>query len=228
MGKYTMELRKVCDYYTREIVESWFKDYQLSDYLTQTEIDSINTTNIWSKDRLASKIVDHYFMREIGFETPALFEHFVKIKMKEIMERKLPFIYSQSLKYEPLTNVNFDITETRKIVGEGNSTNNGTSSSSDSGLAINNDTPQTKITKQDLETGAYASNVNQSDSSATTSTTNSAMSDTTTNETFSHHEEGNSGISATYQKMVQQFRDNIYAVDESIIQELDILFMGLY
>ena len=76
MSKYTIELRKVCDIYGRDVVENWFKDYNLTDYLTQTQIDVITETNTWSKDKLAKKIVDHYFMREIGQETPALFKHF--------------------------------------------------------------------------------------------------------------------------------------------------------
>lgn len=68
-----MELRKVCDYYSREEVENWFKSYNLSDYLREDEIQSIETAGLWNKERLARKIVDHYFMREIGFETPRTF-----------------------------------------------------------------------------------------------------------------------------------------------------------
>ena len=32
MGKYTIELRRVCDLYGREEVESWFKDYNVDDF----------------------------------------------------------------------------------------------------------------------------------------------------------------------------------------------------
>ena len=39
---------------------------------------------------------------------------------------------------------------------------------------------------------------------------------------------GNSGVSATAQKMIEQYRQNIIAIDRDIIQELNILFMGLY
>ena len=97
MSSYTMELRRVCDIYTREEVESWFKDYQLTDFLTSDQITTITTAGLWTKEKLARKIVDHYFMREIGFETPYLFRHFAKVKMQEIMESKLPLIYSKSI-----------------------------------------------------------------------------------------------------------------------------------
>ena len=41
MSKYTFELRRLFDFYTRETVESWFKSYELSDYLTADQIKVI-------------------------------------------------------------------------------------------------------------------------------------------------------------------------------------------
>lgn len=73
MATYTIELRKICELYGRNEVENWFKDYDISDYLTSEQIMQIEKFNVWSKDRLARKIVDHYYMREIGFETPRTF-----------------------------------------------------------------------------------------------------------------------------------------------------------
>ena len=154
MAKYTIELRKVCDFYTREEVEKWFKSYNLEDYLTPEQIEVITNANIWNKEKLAKKIVDHYFMREIGFETPALFRHYALVTMQELMEEKLPLIYSSSIKYDPLINV--DYTETFEREQEGTASNNGESNSNSNSnsesLNINNSTPQTRITKQDLET----------------------------------------------------------------------------
>lgn len=89
MATYTIELRKVCELYGRDEVENWFKSYNLNDYLTQEQIQVLSTENIWTKEKLATMIVDHYFMREIGFETPALFRHYAKVTMQEIMERLL-------------------------------------------------------------------------------------------------------------------------------------------
>ena len=67
MATYSIELRKVCDLYGREEVENWFKSYNLEDYLTSEQITVLSKENIWSKDKLARMIVDHYFMREIRF-----------------------------------------------------------------------------------------------------------------------------------------------------------------
>ena len=216
MSKYAMELRRVIDFFDRETVEGWFKDYQLTDFLTQDEIDIIEERGTWSKDRLATKIVDHYFMREIGFETPALFKHYVKVSMKEIMERKLPLIYSASLEYDPLVNVDYTESLSRRI------DNTASSSDSASGLTVNSTTPQGEISKAQILTGKYASSTQAGESENSSSTTGASEEGST------KHVKGNSGVSATAQKMIQQYRDNIIAIDSDIIYELNDLFMGVY
>lgn len=228
MAKYSMELRKVCNYYTREEVENWFKNYELSDFLRPDEIESIRTANIWSKDRLAKKIVDHYFMREIGFETPALFKHYAMVTMQEIMEEKLPLIYSSSIKYDPLVNVDYTEKFERSLEGSANNSGESSSNSSSDSLNINNTTPQTRISKQNLDDGIYASSVNQNDSSINDKTTTSNNGSSSSNENYIKNIKGNSGVSATAQKMIEQYRENIIAIDRDIINELNSLFMGLY
>lgn len=228
MAKYTIELRRVCEIYGRQEVENWFKDYNIANYLTPEQIAQITKFNVWSKDRLAEKIVDHYFMREIGFETPALFKHYAKVYMQEIMERQFPKIYSNFLEYDPLSNVDFTETYTREIEGTSEGTSSSNSTNTASGLNINNDTPQTNITKQDLDTGAYASNVNQSDTETNIEDETSAESSSNTIERFTRHEEGDNGVIITNQRLVKEFREIIVAIDEEIINELSKLFMGIY
>lgn len=223
MSKYTMELRELFTpikfnppLYTKEQVEAWFKDYELTDYLTQDQIDVINEAGTWSKDRLASKIVNHYFMREIGQETIGLFKHYAKITMDEIMEEYLPLIYSSSIEYDPLINV--DYTETFSRTANIDSTG----SSSSSGLGVLSDTPQGQISKTAILQGSYASSTNANENEVSSS----SGSDTT--EDYTKTMRGNSGVSATAQKMIEQYRNNIRAIDREIIEKLEPLFMGLY
>ena len=196
------------NFYTRAEVESWFKDYELSDYLTEEQIQVVTENGLWSKDKLASKIVDHYLMEQIGFETMALFKHKVKITMKEIMESKLPMIYSRAIEYDPLVNVDFTETFARTVESEGNS----------SGLNVGSDTPQGQISKASILAGDYATGTSASEGEATNNS----------EENYTKRVKGNSGVSATAQKMVEQFRDNIRAIDYEIIQELEDLFMIIY
>lgn len=231
MADYTIKLKDLFtpnrfgfSYFTREEVESWFMDYELSDFLTTEQIAQINKAGIWTKEKLAKKIVDHYFMREIGYETPALFQHFAKIKMREVMEYELPVVYSNSLEYDPLESVLFDITETRKIKGKG--TSKSESSSSGSGLSISSDTPQTNIKKSDVLAGKYASQTNGSETE--TGVSGSTDTNSETEEEFKHHEQGNKGVLDSYQKMLVDYRKSLVAVDREIIEQLNDLFMGIY
>ena len=218
---YTMTLYEIINnFYTRSEVEAWFKDYQLSDYLTEDQIDVITENGVWSKDKLAQKIVDHYLMEQIGFETMALFKHKVKITMNEIMESKLPLIYSRAIEYDPLVNVDYTETFSRTIENEGSS------SSNSSGLTVGSDTPQGQINKTDILNGTYASGTNASESEASVEDETNASN--STDEDYTKHVKGNSGVSATAQKMVEQFRDNIRAIDYEIIKELEDLFMIIY
>ena len=224
MAKYTLELQDIIKYEGRETVENYFKDYCINNYLRPEEVESILKANIWSKDRLASKIVDHYLTREIGYETIGLFKHYTKVYMQEIMERYLPLIYSNSIEYNPLVNVDYEESFIRNITGSGESES--TSNNNASGLSVNSDTPQGEITKQNILSGNYASNTGASETESTINDNSSTSN--TTDETYTKKVKGNSGVSATAQKMIQQYRENIISIDEQIIKELNKLFLGLY
>ena len=232
MSRYTIELRSVCDLFSREEVESWFKDYELSDYLTADEIAVINERGTWNKDKLARKIVNHYWMCEIGYEVPAYFRHQVKNDMNELMEEYLPLIYSASIKYDPLVNV--DYTETFHQDDTGNATNNSnsntTGTATDQNLQVNSDTPQGQISKSSILNGNYATSTQaqDNDSNSTTNTSADSTTDTTTTSDYTKTMKGNSGVSATAQRMVAQYRDNIRALDREIIEKLNKHFMAIY
>ena len=202
--------------YTRSEVEGFFKDYELSDYLTADQIDVIQDAGIWNKDKLAKKIVDHYYMREIGFETIGLFKHYAKVTMQEIMEKYLPIIYSSSIEYDPLINVDFTESFERTATSSSNSASNNSS------LGIYSDTPQGQINKASVLAGNYAT------STTGTESTSGSEGVTGANESYTKRTVGNSGVSATAQKMIELYRNNIIAIDAEIIKELNSLFIGLY
>ena len=148
--------------------------------------------------------------------------------MQEIMERMLPVIYSNSLEYDPLESVLFDITETREIEGEATGNSKSNSQNQASGLNVNSDTPQGQLNKQEILNGKYASNTNASETESSITDNTDTKSNSITKETLTHHEQGNKGVLDSYQKMIIQYRETIFAVDETIIKELNKLFMGLY
>ena len=202
--------------FSREQVEEWFKDYKLTDYLTPEEIEVINNRGTWNKDKLAKKIVNHYYMCEIGYETPAYFRHQIKNEMNELMEEYLPLIYSASIKYDPLVNVDYEETYHSEDAGNTSGTSKAT------GLVVNSDTPQGNIDKQSILNGNYATNTSGTDSDTTSNADSNATSD------YTKKVKGNSGVSATAQRMVAQYRDNIRAIDREIIEKLNKHFMAIY
>ena len=226
MSRYTIQLRDVVNLLGMDEVLSWFKSYDEAEFLTIDELNVIKERGTWSKDRLAEKIVNHYWTYEIGYETPALFAHQVQVQMNEMMEEYMPLIYSASIKFDPLVNVDF--TETFHQEDSGNATNAGTSkstsNSSGGGLSINSDTPQGQISKSDILKGKYAS------STGANETENKVTDETNTNgnQEYTKTIKGNSGVTATAKALIKQYRDIIRAIDTEIVYELEPLFMGLY
>ena len=167
MSRYTMQLRTVIDICGEDTVKSWFSDYELTDYLTPEEIAVIEERGTWNKDKLAQMIIDHYYMYEIGLETIGLFKHQAKVAMREIMEEKLPLIYSSAIKYDPLVNVDFVEEFDRNSDNHSQATSSSTSNAS--GLTVNSDTPQGEISKTNILKGNYASSTGANESENTMS-----------------------------------------------------------
>ena len=228
MAKYTMELRKVVNIYGREEVEKWFSSYELSDFLTPEQIAQINKYNVWTKEKLAKQIIDHYYMREIGFETPALFAHYAKVTMNELMGSYLLKIYTQFLEYDPLSSVDYTEEYTREIEGNSEGSSNSNSKNSAEGFNINNDTPQQRITKQNLDSGIYASTTNQSETSSEIQDKTNTEASSKTIEKYTHSMKGDNGVIVTNQYLVRQFRELATNFNLEIINDLNKLFMGLY
>lgn len=208
MSRYTTELRQIVQNTSYDEVVSWFMDYELSDYLTEEEIAVIEERGTWSKEKLAKLIVDHYWMHEIGLETVGLFKHQANVAMREIMENKLPLIYSASIKYDPMVNVDFTETYSEENSQDGNA----------DGLNVNSDTPQGQISKADILAGSYASSTGASEGTSHSEGTQS----------YTRHQKGNSGTLTTAQALVQQYRNNIIMINRDIVKDLSSLFMGIY
>ena len=233
MSKYTTRLYDIINIgmFTRDEVESWFTDYELSDFLTTSQILTIQKAGVWNKEKLAKKIVNHYLMQEIGSETIGLFRHRAKIKMNELMEEKLPLIYSAAIQYDPLVNVDYTETFSRNIKSDGTNSgeSNSESTSNSNGITLNSNTPQGRVSKDDILSGKYVTTTSgsESEANANSNTTTSGEAQNNTDENYEKRVKGNSGVSATAQKMVEQFRENIIAIDRDIIRECSNLFMGL-
>lgn len=224
MAKYTYELREIISTFGEDEVKSWFMDYELSDFLTPQEIQVIEQKGVWSKEQLADRIITHFKMREIGTDAIGSFKLYLKDLLHETMETYAPIIYSTSIKFDPLVNVDF--TESFERESENQSQSNSSSSNASSGLTVNSDTPQGQINKSQILQGKYAT------STGANETENNIVDESATNgtgkERYTKTTKGNSGVSATAQALIKQYRDVIRAVNTEIVYQLEPLFMGVY
>lgn len=232
MSNYTTTLKNICDASPtgRQDLINTFTDYNLSDYLTPAQIEIIERTGNWTPYKLANKIIDYYYLREIGLETYGLFKHQAKIEMKLLMEYFLPLIYSRAIEYDPLINVDFTETYTAEDTRSGSSNVHSNSNSNDTSESENKNSVTPSVGIENVKSSKYLTNYtdNNSLSSSISDSESTGNEESQGRTTYTKNIKGNSGVSATAQKMVEQFRDNIRAIDAEIIDRLSPLFMALY
>ncbi|MBO5809256.1 MAG: hypothetical protein J6R32_00335 [Bacteroidales bacterium] len=208
MASYTLSLRELEAVEGRENLITWFTDYEVSDYLSN-EQTAVIAKRGWTKEKLAEHIIDSYYMREIGLETPALFKLKLKVAMREIMEEKLPLIYTACIEYDPSKDYEM------KTVTTGQDTSkqdvNGDS------LNIHSNTPQGQINKADILNGTYASDTDGSENNSHSNTVNT---NSNTSETTGHN------ISVS--RLLEEYRATIRQINREIVEDLSQLFIGIY
>lgn len=224
MARFTMNLREIISTFGEDEVKSWFSDYELSDYLTADEIKTIEDKGVWSKEQLAKRIVNHFMLREISADSIGSFKLYTKDLMDEIMETYAPLIYTTSIKFDPLVNVDF--TEEFDRTSNNTSRSNSTSTNNSSGLTVNSDTPMGQINKSEILQGKYASSTgaNETENNINDNSESSGEG----SEKYTKTTRGNSGVSATAQKMIEQTREIIRAINTEIVYKLEPLFIGIY
>ena len=179
-----------------------------------------------AKQAFEQKVIDHFFFRQIGFETVGRFKHMLATKMREIMPYYIDMYKTVEIMREldnPFDNVDIVETFEQSSSNESQTTTNGESSSSNANEHRFSDTPQGEVT-----------NINNylteaSVDTGTGSATSSATSDGTASGHITHQltRKGNQGVN-TYAHDMIEFRTSIIDVDMMVIKELNCLFLGVY
>lgn len=227
-GQFNLTIRELCRIYSQTEVENWFKQYNLEDFLLKSQIQVIQNAGLWTKDKLAKRIVDFYYMREIGLETVTLFRHYAKIRMNEIMEQKLPLIYSNSIEYDPLKNMDYTEELTREAQNKGNASSNSNSNLNNNDFTFNSDLTQGELLLDEVKSGRYGSSASNSEANSNSSDNTNTNSESSGNEHTVNHVTGNRGVLDTPAKMIGFYRDNIITINKDIIHELSDIFMKLW
>ena len=242
MSKYTTELRFICE-----------SKAGLSNSVGFNQIDDV-ISNSWNKifdnfpifdesyrSVLCSKILKHYYTREISAETLGLWQLWLNTRMGEIMPYYNKLYESALLEFDPFKDTNYTRnhggTFTGDTVRNGRSeidvdnsvTSNGTSNSKN----LFSDTPQGAITN--IENESYLTNATLIKDTDTNTTNTDGNSTTQNTETTGITNTDNwietivgKQSTVSYSKLLQEFRDTFLNIDVMIINDLSDLFMNLW
>ena len=141
------------------------------------------------RETLNRKILDHYRYREIGFETPQRFKHYLVTKMGEIMPYYNQMYESQAIKINPLSKYMFEETLTKETDGESDNTiaasenrlgdsrrrrseqedenRSGTSTQNQDLFNVESDTPAGFLSVSDIKSNTWASKAGRSENEIT-------------------------------------------------------------
>lgn len=149
------------------------------------------------RSALNAKIIDHFYYREIGQETPGMFKRYLQRKLNEVMPLYNQLYRSQLLTFNPLYDSELNETYRKNTTGSKNTTGttkgtaagavastgssdtNTSDTTSSTGISVDSDTPQGLITRSGLDGDIYASKAGKSQSSGTGSGTSNADTSTT-------------------------------------------------
>lgn len=205
MSNYTTQLR----YIIGAGIDIGLKDYPIFD---ETYRETLNR-----------KLIEHYWMDEIGSETIQLFVFRLNRNMREIMPYYNELYKSAQLKFNPLEGYNMTeiLSETEK--NNSNATANGTSSGN--GKNLFNDTPQNAIGQGDILSQKYATNITLDETETNTA------SNTNSNSQRGREEMRTTKGSQYHNpsELLQSYRETILNIDMMIIEDerISSCFMNL-
>lgn len=170
------------------------------------------------KKAFEKKVLDHFWLRQIGLETPGRWLHYFRSRMREIMPYYIQLYKSQALMdtiEDPFGNVDIVETFEEETTGTSSEENSGTSNSSHK----YSNTPQGSIENLDKYLTEAA------DDTATTKASSTGEATGTTRHTMT--KKGNQGVN-TYAHDMKELRETFLNIDLAIIEELKDLFLQVY
>lgn len=233
MSRYTIELR----YLIEGNYDLGLKDYPIFD-------ESY-------REQLNNKIIQHYYFREIGFETEALFKNRLNQKMNEIMPYYNQMYESSKLKIDPLSTIDLEEVFSRKskTTGEGTSSTSGTGNNTNNFNSTDttdygkiskfSDIAQAQTTPNEILNDKYltSATVDDGQDKNTNTGTNTSQTESTTSGTSTDERKldedttltrkGNNG-SASESELLNMYRETFLNIDMMIIDDLDELFLGIW
>lgn len=219
MSKYTTEVRFICENYAGldesagynsvdEIIEkSWKKIFDFYFPIYDENYRQV----------LCSKILRHYYTREIGEETVGLWKLRLHAKMNEIMPYYNKLYTAWAKEFNPL----FDTELTREHTLDRTGNQTGETETNTVNRNLYSDTPQGSLQNVDNET--YLTNASKDIADGNSNYTQDIKS---TDEYLETVKGKSSGVS--YSRMLNEYREALLNIDLMVINELNNLFMMIW
>lgn len=235
MSKYTTMLRWIVEQEQGTVPASNSVRYTQATY-KKIGLDKYPIFNESYRKTLNDKIIDHFWFREIGFETCAQFEWYMRRTMNEIMPYYNELYIAQAKIDDPLSNIarnwkeswNKDVKDTGTVRNAGSTSSSGSSSNRN----IYEDTPMSLLdntTPPTVQGFDYATNVTYDNGSATDSTQSDTTRTLNTNENDAGwHVHDESGRNKSQAELMKEYMEMFVNIDMKVIHDLEDLFMGLW
>ena len=251
MSKYTTEVRYICESYSGVTESVGYKG--ISEVIAGA-IPKIFDFDFPIYDEsyrnvLCTKILKHYYTREIGAETVGLWKLWLDTRMNEIMPYYNQLYKSALLEFNPLYDVDItteqrkqndgttDVTEDTENTQLGTSKQINNASTQGVDRKLYSDTPQGSL--DNIENETYLTNATKmtNDGSSESETDgefenvgtvkNVGKTVATTTEEYLQTVKGKTG-GASYSKRFNEYRSTFINIDRLIIDELKDLFINLW
>ena len=251
MANYTTEVRTICENYAG--YPHFSGEMSVADIIekSRTKIFDFSFPIFDEKYRsvLETKIIKHYYTREIGLETVGLWKLKLDTKMNEIMPYYNQLYNSTLLEFNPFYDVDITRKHNTRSDGTRNETNesknqtmnqstnktNGNANSTD--WTLYSDTPQggitgieseTYLTNATKETNQSANEVNTISNGSSTGNSNGKTDSVIKNvEDYLETVKGKQGTQ-DYSSLLLKYRETFLNIDLQIIEELTDLFINLW
>lgn len=174
---------------------------------------------------LETKILKHYYTREIGLETYGLWKLKLDTKMNEIMPYYNQLYKSALLDFNPLYDTDLTRTFEESTENKRNKTENGTTSVDNTNYSLYSDTPQGGLSGVDAET--YLTTATKITTDGNTTVNNSDEENGTGSRNYMEKVTGKQG-GGLMSEAILKFRETFLNIDMQVITELSDLFMLIY
>lgn len=124
MADYTTQVRSICEFYAGKSSSGGYEDINAVIAAARPKIFTETYPIYDGGDRAAleTKILKHYYMREIGFETVGLWKHFLNTRMIEIMPYYVNYMAQGVNSFNPEGTIDLKRIYKENVSDTGNST----------------------------------------------------------------------------------------------------------